>query len=226
MARLQPICPACGSTERATSAAPAWATWTGFGSCAEIRGVSRPGQLDAVEDRPPRAGEHVVLRVHHPFRVEEGGEFWALYETPLARYNGWDPDTASELASLTLTRCQLSEARREVERGAWFASASVLEAVPVGQISAVCPPITLGEVPVIPCDARGLFATRSDGFIHLEGRVQGDLGGWHVLQRALERWALVLSGVWAMHEDSVWIGHRPLDADELASLLGTQLDPM
>lgn len=214
-------CSVCGSTERKASATPAWATWSGFGGCAEILGVAAPGQIEVVEDRPPRVGEHVALRVHHPFRAEEDGEFWALYEPPLARYNGWDADTADELSALTLTRCGLTGARREVEHGAWLVSAAVRDAVPLEQIAARCPSSTQGEVPPIPCDARGLLATRSGALLHLQGSVQGDLGGWHVLHHAQGRWALVLSAVWATHEDSVWIGHRPLDAEALAGLVGT-----
>jgi hypothetical protein len=227
-ARLSFVCGACQlDTGTVVPRTPSWAALWGFAGC--LRWLAEPpaAGVDCLSplclpEAPARDAEH-WLAVGKPFHAALGQEIWCLYQPPLSYYNGWD-DRPEELARSALARCKMLAFRDVRAHSALvhvlvtdvLAFPQIVERLPVGE--------TIGASlldQLVPPVRRQ--AARLGRFSYLDFNLESDVGTWAVIERREDREYLIVAGEWGWHEDHLFAGNSPLDA-EAAQALHRMLD--
>lgn len=221
--RLSFICRACQlDTGSVLPRTPSWAAHWGFAGC--IRWLPEPPAVGSDTLPPlclpeaPSPGEEHWLCVRMPFHAALDHEIWCLYQPPLSYYNGWE-DRPDELARSALARCKvlgLRDVRADsalvhVLVGDALAFPEIGERFPVGE--------TIGALlleQTVPPVRR--HAVRQGNFSYLSADLEGDVGAWAVIETRRNREFLIVAGEWGWHEDHLFAGNSPLDAEATQAL--------
>lgn len=221
--RLSFVCKACGlDTGTVVPRIPSWAALWGLAGC--LRWLAEAPAADAEALSPlclpaaPSPGETHWLSVGEPFHAVRGGEFLCLYLPPLSHYNGWE-NQPDEIGQSALVRCKAVSFRNVTDRSALaeirirdvLTLPGIAERLPVGE------PITATLLDQIVSPARRQVV-RCGSFSHLSMNFEGDLGAWAVVETRGDREFLIVAGEWGWHEDFLFAGNSPLDAEATAAL--------
>ncbi|MCA0317229.1 MAG: hypothetical protein LCH88_04085 [Proteobacteria bacterium] len=210
----------CGDIgHRPSLAGQPWATVAAYAGSAVQWHASRASALRreapfSLLPRAPAVGERHWLKVTLPFAAVVDEVFWSLFEPPLISWNSVDQDTTPEdIRALSLVRCRLL-AGEETDARSGIAEVEVEAVTTLGDL------LALNPVPYAPpADFwrlllhNGWDATRIDGFIHVEGNIEGDEGAWALIRESGADRDLVLYCSWGFHTDHVWAGRARLPAD-------------
>ena len=221
--RLSFVCDACQlDTGTVVPNTPSWATLWGFSGCIRWHVEPPTADVDALSPlclpEAPAAGAEHWLAVGKPFHAALEQDIWCLYQPPLSYYNGWD-DRPDELVRSALARCKVL-ALRDVRTYSAIVHVRVTEVIafprigerfPVGETIGV----SLLEQIVPPVRRQ---AARLGAFSYLDFNLESDVGTWAVIERRQDREFLVVAGEWGWHEDHLFAGNSPLDAEAAQAL--------
>jgi hypothetical protein len=221
--RLSFICGACQlDTGTVVPHTPSWATLWGFAGC--IRWLAEPpvANVDALSplclpEAPAPGAEH-WLAVGMPFHAALENEIWCSYQPPLSYYNGWE-DTPDELVRSALIRCKVLGFRDVLAKSALMrvlvsgvvAFPAIGQRFPIGET--IDAPLLEQTVPSVR-----RHAIRWRNFSYLHADLEGDVGAWAVIERREDREYLLVAGEWGWHEDHLFAGNSPLDAEATQAL--------
>jgi hypothetical protein len=221
--RVSFVCGACQlDTGSVVPRTPSWAALWGFAGC--LRWLAEPpaAGVDALSPlclaEAPAAGAEQWLAVGKPFHAALDQEVWCLYQPPLSYYTGWE-DQPDELARSALVRCKVLGFRDVRARSAIvhvlvtdvLAFAQIGERIPAGD--------TIGASlleQIVPSARRQ--ASRLGQFSYLDFNFESDVGTWAIIERRRDREFLIVAGEWGWHEDYLFAGNSPLDAEATQAL--------
>jgi hypothetical protein len=221
--RLSFICSACQlDTGTVVPDPPSWARLSGFAGCLRWLAEAPTGGIDSLSPlclpEAPAAGAEHWLAVGKPFHAALGDELWCLYQPPLSYYNGWD-DRPDELALSALARCKVL-ALRDVRAHSAIVHVLVTDVLAFPRIAERFPAgETIGATlleQIVPRVRRQ--ASRSGHFSYLDFNLESDVGTWAVIESRQDREYLIVAGEWGWHEDHLFAGNSPLDAEATQAL--------
>ncbi len=212
-------CPRCAQPTAILEARrPSWAHISAFATVRWAEDGPRP--IWEGLNAPPAVGAHYLLHVRHPFQASPDRAFWVLFQPVLSSLNGW-LECPHELSSSCLVRCGL---RAVVSKGAESAviriQAREVLAVPdiAARFALDSTGAAFGELADLARHTGNLHSARWGDLVYWEGTLESDIGAWVVCHINLDRQSVVLYGQWDAHQDVVYAGHRPLNAEERAFL--------
>jgi hypothetical protein len=146
---------------------------------------------------------------------------WVLYQPALSANNGW-LEYPQEICDSALVKIQVLEILTVSSDHAWL-RIQVLETLPLERIGEIVPV----RSPNAPLGA-DLLTSSTDGsdisrvdvgdLCYLDFNAQSDLGEWVLCGRRDGHWNLLLYSEWGSHYDLIYVGHRPLSAEEWCAL--------
>jgi hypothetical protein len=201
---------------------PAWAALWGFAGCTRWlaeRPVPDQEQLSPLcLPQSPDVGTEQWLVVGKPFHAALGQDVWCLYQPPLAYYNGWD-DRPDELARSALAQCKVL-GFGDVRDHSAIVHVRITDVLAFSQIGArLAASETIGASQLeqlVPSVRRE--ASRLGNFSYLDFNFEGDAGTWAIIERRQDREFLIIAGEWGWHEDYLFAGNSPLDAEATQAL--------
>ena len=221
--RLSFICGACQlDTGTVVPRTPSWAALWGFAGCLRWLAEAPTAGVDTLSPlclpEAPSPGEEHWLSVWKPFHTALGDEIWCLYQPPLSYYNGWE-DKPDELARSALARCKVA-GLHDVRTDHALVHVLVSEVVAFPEIGERFPVVETIGAPLleqtVPPVRRQTVRWGNLSYLHAD--LEGDVGAWAVIETRGDREYLVVAGEWAWHEDHLFAGNSPLDAEATQAL--------
>jgi hypothetical protein len=198
---------------------PAWSALGGYDGVEWL-----PDQDDETVtlNRLPQVGEQRMLLVRPDFQVGSHEAFWVLYTPTLTYLNGWS-EHPEELLLSALVGCSLLSVDAMTSRNA-ILTVRVDDVITIPQISQRFPPNGSDAIHLAdPYKWHDVRRTDYEPYRIIDMNFQSDCGEWLLCQRQASGWAALVYGEWDFSQALVYVGHRPLSANEV-EIIGLELE--
>jgi hypothetical protein len=197
---------------------PAWAALAGYD---HVKWLPEPGDEAVTLNRLPHIGEHYRVLVYPDFQASSHEAFWVLYTPTLTYLNGWS-EHPEELLLSALASCSLVSVDALGDREATI-TVLVDDVITIPQISQRFPTAGGDTDLADPYKWHDVRRTDYEPYRIIDMNFQSDCGEWLLCQRQASGWVALVYGEWDFSQSLVYVGHRPLTANEV-EIIGLELE--